>query len=233
MSDYQEQKEKVLQIAQRLSEHGYFGTKSGSAGNVSMLIEGTPYAAVTPSGKPYQDIVADEIAVVDMDGNRIEGDLEPSIETPMHLACYKNRKDVNAVIHTHQIAATVFGIINHNIPALFDEVTVAIGKEIVVVPYGLSGSEDLLNNVVANLDNRCHCYILQNHGALAVGKNLDKAFTYIELMEKVCTVYQRALATGMEVTTLDETLAGALHSIATSSQDMEIARKESLEQAAN
>ena len=233
MSDYTEQKEKVLQTAQRLSELGYFGTKSGSAGNVSMLIEGTPYAAVTPSGLPYPEMVVENIAIVDMEGNRIEGDLEPSVETGMHLACYKNRKDVNAVIHTHQLYASTFALINHDIPALFDEVVVAIGNKIEIVPYGLSGSDDLLNNVVSKLVNRCHCYILQNHGALAIGKNLDKAFTYIELMEKVCTVYSRALATGLEVTTLDEMLSTALHSITTSSQDMEIARKESLEQAAN
>jgi L-fuculose-phosphate aldolase len=128
------------------------------------------------------------------------------MEAPMHIAVYKSRRDVNAVIHTHQVYASVFSILNEPIPALFDEVTVSVGSTIDVVPYGLSGSPQLLENVATRLGNRCHCYLLQNHGALCVGRDLEKTLTYVELLEKTASIYYRALATGKSITTLPDPL---------------------------
>ena len=226
MGAYDRYKREVLQVSQMLSERGYFGTRSGTGGNVSVLIEGEQAVAVTPSGMRYGDMTVDDICVVDFDLIRIDARREPSVETPMHIAVYKNRKDVNTVIHTHQPYASVFAVLNEPIPPLFDEVTVAVGNSIDVVPYGLSGSGDLLNNVVSKLNNRCHCYLLQNHGALCVGASLEKTVTYVEMLEKVATIYYRALATGKTVTTLPDPLPAALQGIVTGAQDMEIARKE-------
>jgi L-fuculose-phosphate aldolase len=229
MGDYDEYKGQVLEVSQMLSEQGYFGTKSGSAGNVSVLIEGEEAIAVTPSGKKYGDMGAEDICVVDFELAHIDSRCDPSIEAPMHIAVYKNRRDVNAVIHTHQVYASVFSILNQPIPALFDEVTVSVGSSVDVVPYGLSGSPQLLENVVANLGNRCHCYLLQNHGALCVGRDLDKTVTYVELLEKTACIYYRALATGRPITTLPEPLTAVLMQFVTKAQDAEIARKDSLQ----
>ncbi|HYB98742.1 MAG TPA: class II aldolase/adducin family protein [Candidatus Limnocylindrales bacterium] len=228
MGKYDAWKRQVLEVSKRLSERGYFGTHSGSAGNVSALVDGEEAVVVTPSTLPYDDMQLDDLCVVDFDLGRIEGHRDPSIETPMHIACYRNRRDVSAVIHTHQINASVLAVLNKPIPALFDEVVISIGPTVEVAAYGLSGSEELLSNVVARLSNRCHCYLLQNHGALAVGPNLEKTFTYVELLEKVATIYVQALATGQPITTLPEPLTDALFGIVTGKQDMEIARKDGL-----
>jgi L-ribulose-5-phosphate 4-epimerase len=231
MGSYDEHKRQVLEVSQALSEQGYFGTKSGSAGNVSVLIEGEEAIAVTPSGRKYGDMRAEDICIVDFDLERIDATCDPSIEAPMHIAVYKNRRDVNAVIHTHQVYASIFSILNEPIPALFDEVTVAVGSTIDVVPYGVSGSPQLLENVVSKLDNRCHCYLLQNHGALCVGRNLDKTVNYVELLEKTASIYYRALATGRPITTLPDPLTEVLFRFVTKAQDVEIARKDSLQQS--
>jgi L-ribulose-5-phosphate 4-epimerase len=231
MGDYDEYKRQVLEVSQMLSERGYFGTKSGSAGNVSVLIEGEDAIAVTPSGKRYGDMRVGDICVVDFDLARIEATCDPSIEAPMHIAVYENRRDVNAVIHTHQVYASVFSILNEPIPALFDEVTVSVGSTIDVVPYGLSGSPQLLENVVSKLGNRCHCYLLQNHGALCVGRDLDKTVTYVELLEKTASIYYRALATGKAITTLPDPLTAVLSQFVTKAQDAEIERKDGLQRA--
>jgi glutamate-1-semialdehyde 2,1-aminomutase len=228
MARYDDHKQHVLRISKTLSERGYFGTHSGSAGNVSMLVDGEDLVAVTPSNLPYDAMQVEDICIVDFDLRRIEGDREPSIETPMHLACYRNRKDVSAVIHTHQVAASTLAVINQPIPALFDEVLIAVGPAVEVAAYGLSGSEELLENVVAKLSNRCHCYLLQNHGALCVGPNLDKTFTFVEHLEKISTIYLQALSTGRPVTTLPKDLTEALFGIVTGKQDMEIQRKQML-----
>jgi ribulose-5-phosphate 4-epimerase/fuculose-1-phosphate aldolase len=225
MGDYEQYRRDVLEVSQMLSEQGYFGTKSGSAGNVSVLIEGEDAIAVTPSGKKYGDMRAEDICIVDFDLAPIDAIRDPSIEAPMHVAVYKNRRDVNAVIHTHQLYASVFSILNEPIPALFDEVTVAVGSTIDVVPYGLSGSPQLLENVVGKLSNRCHCYLLQNHGALCVGSSLGKTVTYVELLEKTASIYYRAIATGKPITTLPDPLVTVLSHFVIEAQDAEIARK--------
>lgn len=231
MSTDTDLKHELLRISQELLDEGYFGTRYGTAGNVSALCDDQERVIVTPSSKNYRDITIDDLCVVNLEGQQLEGKHSPSIETPMHLAVYRNRRDVNAVIHTHQRYATMLSIINAPIPALFDEVTVAIGHTVDIVPYGLSGSEDLLNGVVDKLANRCHCYILQNHGALCVGPDLAKTRHFVELLEKCAMVYYHALASGREVTVLPEPMPMGLFQLTTGKQDMVIAQKDAAKAA--
>ncbi len=226
MGHYNDYKRRVLRISQRLSADGYFGSRSGSGGNVSMLVEGEDAIVVTPSHLQYDVMTVEDICVVDFALARIEGERKPSIETPMHVATYKVRADVSAVIHTHQTFASALSVLNQPIPPLFDEVTLAIGNIIDVVPYALSGSRELHDNVARKLANRCHCYILQNHGALCIGTDLDQTFTFVELLEKSARIYMQALATGKPVTVLPEKTVAQLRSELIACQDREIARKQ-------
>ena len=86
MGRYDDYKRQVLCISQRLSADGYFGSKSGSAGNVSMLVEGENAVVVTPTRLQYDVMKVEDICVVDFDLAPIEGARKPSIETPMHVA---------------------------------------------------------------------------------------------------------------------------------------------------
>jgi L-fuculose-phosphate aldolase len=227
MGRYDDYKQRVLRISQRLSADGYFGSKSGSAGNVSMLVEGENAVVVTPTRLQYDVMTLEDICVVDFDLAPIEGKRKPSIEAPMHVAAYQVRADVSAVIHTHQTFASALSILNESIPPLFDEVTLAIGNVIDVVPYALSGTRELHGNVAHKLANRCHCYILQNHGTLCVGTDLDKVFTFVELLEKSAHIYMDALSTGKPITVLPEKTVAQLHAAVIARQDREIARKNS------
>jgi len=226
MGRYDDYKQQVLSISQRLSVDGFFGSKSGSAGNVSMLVEGEDSVVVTPTRLPYDVMRVEDICVVDLDLRRVEGERKPSIETPMHVAAYKARADISAVIHTHQTFASALSILNQPIPPLFDEVTLAVGNIIDVVPYALSGTRELHDNVARKLANRCHCYILQNHGTLCIGTDLDKTFTFVELLEKSAHIYMDALATGKPITVLPEKTVAQLHAAVIARQDREISRKE-------
>src|SRR5437764_5512579 len=125
MSRYDSYQREVLAISRRLSEGGYFGSRSGTAGNVSMLIEGEDAVAVTPTRMRYDRMKPEDVCIVDFDLHPIEGGHKPSIETPMHIAAYRLRPDVNAVIHTHQTHASAISILNLPIPPLFDEFTLA------------------------------------------------------------------------------------------------------------
>ena len=207
MSKYEGYKKNVLEASQWLYQQGYFGSQRGSGGNVSMRISET-IMAITPSSVRYPELTAEDICIVDFDLSVIEENhkLKPSVESAMHSIIYRNRPDVNAIVHTHQTYGSAFGLINTPIPALFDEVAFSLGQTVDIVPYALSGSPELVNNVAGKLYNNANAYILQNHGILALGKDLDKAILHAELLEKVAHIYYLALSTGKPVTTLPESI---------------------------
>lgn len=204
MARYNEYKNSVLRYTMWLSDHGYFGSVLGSGGNVSVRINGENAFAITPSGMPYKDLTPNDICILDFEKNRIEGTQEPSMECDMHIAVYKGRPDVNAVVHTHQSKASIFAVINRPIPALFDEVCMNIGEIVDIVPYAPSGSRELAENVAGKLGNGCNCYIMQNHGVLCLGHTIEKACLNAELLEKVAAIYADALFTGLDISTLPE-----------------------------
>ena len=204
MGKFDKDKKAIIKCARWLSEHGFFGCLRGSGGNISVKLDTDNMIAITPSGRPYQEMLPEDISVVDYNLKSIEGQLKPSVETTMHVGVYRNRPDVNAVIHTHPVFAGILAVISKPIPALFDEVTLEIGASVEVIPYAISGSKELAENVIKKLGNDCFCYILQNHGALSLGRDLDQAWKNAELLEKVAQIYYYALTTGKEITTLPE-----------------------------
>jgi L-ribulose-5-phosphate 4-epimerase len=219
-------KKEVFDCVMHLVREEYI---QGNGGNVSKRVGNGDVFVVTPSQLDYEIMTVDDICVVDFDLKPVtDNGRRPSMETAMHLAIYKNRADVNAVVHTHQVFASIFALLNEPIPALFDEVANSIGNVVEVVPYGLSGSPQLMENVTGKLVNRANCYILQNHGAISVGTSLAKATRNAEHLEKCAKVYYYALSTGKPVTTLPADVQGLLAQLLNAGQDAEIARKSQL-----
>jgi len=204
VTEYIEYKKSVVRYTKWLSEHGYFGSVMGSGGNVSIRVAGEEAIAITPSGIPYLELIHDDICILGFDQNLIEGRHAPSMESLMHINVYKERPDVHAIVHTHQDKASLFSVINRPIPALFDEVCMNIGEIVDVVPYAISGSAKLADNVAGKVKNGCNCYVLQNHGALSLGATIEKACLNAELLEKIATIYADALFTGEKISTLPE-----------------------------
>jgi L-ribulose-5-phosphate 4-epimerase len=203
MGKFDPEKLTVLAATHWLAEHGYLGKRS-SGGNISLKIPGQDAVAITPSGRPYLKMAVEDVCVVDLDGRFLDGNLKPSIEAGMHLGIYKQRPDVKAVVHTHQTYASVLSIVNRSIPALFDEIIVEIGDVVEVIPYAFSGSAELVQNVVGKLNNQCHCYLIQNHGALSLGSDMERALKNVELLENLARIYCHALATGLDVNELPD-----------------------------
>ena len=228
MSKYDPYKKQVLTCTQWLSAHGYFGALRGTGGNVSVRIPGELAVAVTPSRRRYRDLSVADICIVDFDLEIIEGEFPPSVETGMHIAVYRHRLDVSAVVHTHQVKASALSLINQPIPPLYDEVVLHIGNEVAVVPYALSGTPELIANVTAQLGNNCHGYILQNHGALNLGETLEKAWLNVELLEKTAETYIAALSTGREVSPLPADIVDLLVIIRKDAQEKAIAKNREL-----
>ncbi|MCX5992540.1 MAG: class II aldolase/adducin family protein [Chloroflexi bacterium] len=192
---WESERKEVLQAAQRMAEKGF---TVGSSGNVSLRIKesgGRELVAITPSGRYYDSMKADDIVIVDFEGQRVEGELAPSIETMLHIGIYKARKKVNAVIHTHPVFGSVIAVTGMEIPPILDDQVTQIGGEIKVAQYALSGSPEMVKNVIAALGPR-NAVLMANHGALSVGRNMQEAFTICELLERTAGIYISALGLG-------------------------------------
>jgi len=224
MNEYKIYQETILSSIIELSENGYI---QGTGGNVSVRIPEKNIIAITPSQKEYNSLKTEDICIIDFDLNPIiDNGFKPSIEAGMHIAIYKNRQDVDAVVHTHQIYASIFSLIDHPIPALFDEVAINIGTTIEIIAYALSGSEELANNVAEKVMSRANCYILQNHGALSLGSDLKNAKQNAELLEKCAKVYYYALTTGKEISPLPDNIQNLAKTLMINKQNKHIEAKD-------
>jgi len=189
------EKKAVLEAAQEMAQKGLV---VGTSGNVSMRLKepsGRDLLAVTPSGRYYDLLEVDDIVVVDFEGQPVEGELATSIETMLHIAVYKARKKVNAVIHAHSVFSSAFSVAGLEIPTILDDQATYIGGEIKVAEYALPGSQELVRNVLSALGPR-NALLLANHGVLSVGRNMREAFTVCELVEKTAKIYACALSLG-------------------------------------
>lgn len=197
MTSYEDSKTLVVETCRKLVEKGYL---IGTGGNISVRVPGESALAITPSNYDYTKMRPEDICILGLDLKPLEGELKPSIESSMHAAIYEHRSDANVVIHTHQIYASTFALINEPIPALFDEQARFLGRSVEIVSYAPSGTGFLKRNIVSRLKNHCNAYILQNHGAICLAENADRAIFNVELLEKCALTYLLALCTEKKIT---------------------------------
>lgn len=197
MSQYHAYKCQIVEACQKLVEKGYL---MATGGNVSLRIAGQKAIALTPSNYDYLKMTADDVCILDFDRNVLEGERKPSVENGLHLAVYATRNDVNAVVHTHQVYASALALINAPIPALFDEQVRFLGRSVEIIPYAPSGTGFLKGNIAKAVKNNHNAYILQNHGALCLGHDLERAMHNVEILEKCSLAYLLALCADKPVT---------------------------------
>jgi L-fuculose-phosphate aldolase len=173
------------------------GLVSGASGNVSRRLRQPDgeLVAITPTRVPYSRLRVEDVLVIDFDAEPVEGEGVPSSETLTHLAVYRARPDVGAVIHTHSVYASVLAVAGLEIPPLVDEQVVALGGAVAVAEYGMSASEDLARKAVAALGER-NAVLLRNHGVVGVGVDLEEAAAVCELVERLAKIHVHALALG-------------------------------------
>jgi ribulose-5-phosphate 4-epimerase/fuculose-1-phosphate aldolase len=197
MGIYDPIKQQVVDICRTLVNRGYLKTAEG---NISLRIPGQLAFAITPSSYDYAKMQAQDICVLDLEVNRLEGEMKPSIESGMHAVVYQSRADVHAILHTHQVYASALAVINAPIPALFDEQVRFLGRRVEIIPYAPSGTSFLKKNVRRKIQNGSNAYILQNHGVLIFGGTTERAIANMALLEKCALVYLLALCTERKVT---------------------------------
>lgn len=167
----------------------------GTSGNISCR-EGD-LVAVTPSGTDYATMTPEEVVVVDLNGNQVDGELAPASELPLHLACYQ-RHGAQAVVHTHSTAATALSLLLDSVPAVHYQLAM-FGGTVAVAPYATFGTVELAENVSSALVGRTAA-IMKQHGTITLGQTLGKAYDGAQQLEWLCDVWLRASAVGAPAT---------------------------------
>ena len=163
------------------------GLVRGTSGNISARISGTDTFLIKPSGARMECLKADELVLVDLQGNRIRGESNVSMETPIHSVIYRTRKDVQAIVHTHAPTATAFGIAKTEILPLQIEVFMLLPNGVPVVPFEPPGSEALALAVQKKIEDY-DALILENHGIVTVGSTIEAACNLNEMVEEAAKI---------------------------------------------
>ena len=182
----------------------------GTAGNVSIRVDDK--VAISPSGVPYETMTAEDVVVFSMDGERVDGILEPSSELPLHLSVYRETA-AKAITHNHAPASTALGLVVDEIPPSH-YYSAMLGGIIRVAPYAEFGTDELARNVTDALKGRSGA-LMKNHGAITIGPTVKKAAGLLPILEYVCEIHLRAMATGAPIALLSpEQMADAKAAIA-------------------
>jgi L-fuculose-phosphate aldolase len=186
----------VAHACRRLAAEGLV---IGTAGNVSARA-GENEVAVSPTGAVLGELEPEDVTVVDMQGEVVAGDLEPTSELDLHLGVYR-RYDAGAVVHTHAPMATALSCVLDELPCVHYQMLL-LGGAVPVAPYATFGTPELANSVLDALEGRSAA-LMANHGAITHAGDANTAVELSLLLEWACTVYWRAAAIGSP-RTLDE-----------------------------
>lgn len=179
-----DQRKTVIDVARKAQDTGLIILTTG---NFSLRDKETDFVCLTPSGMEYNQLEPEDIVVLDLGGRIIEGRRKPSIETPMHLEVFRQRPDVNGVCHTHSTFATAWACADEEFPMILAELAAMLGGNLEKAPFRTMGTPELAGIVATTLKDK-NAVLMANHGLLAVGADLPKAFDHALLVEEAAKI---------------------------------------------
>lgn len=191
MNAYETKAALVRQAQQAFMDRMFAAT----SGNLSVYDRETGRMYITPGSFPYMEMTPEDVMVIDLDGNILEGPHKPSSEWRLHAEVYRAKENVNAVVHTHSPYATAFSINNLPIPVVLYEIVYFLGGDIPCAEGAIPGTKAVGENCVKVLNDRYGC-LMGNHGTLAIGDTLARAYTRALYIEDAATAYSLALSHG-------------------------------------
>ena len=145
-----------------------------TGGNVSARDAESGLVVIKPSGIRYEDLRADHMVVLDLDGKQVEGELKPSSDTASHLYIYQRRPDVCGVVHTHSPYATAFAALGRPIPCVLTAMADEFGGPIPCGGFALIGDE-AIGEIIIETIGKSPSVLLKHHGVFTVGKDATSA----------------------------------------------------------
>lgn len=190
MSENQLLKDYIIHLRKRFVTVGKLifrsGLTSGSGGQISARIPSTDLIMVKPTNFCMGRLQPEDMVIIDMEGHVVEGRYKPTSETPFHLHVYKNRKDVNAIAHTHSPYATGFGVAGVALEPIWVEAMACV-RGVPVVPYARGETRELGEAIIEYVKDG-YAGLLQNHGVVALAPSLEEAYQTakdVEWMAKI------------------------------------------------
>jgi L-ribulose-5-phosphate 4-epimerase len=159
------------------------GLVKGTSGNVSGRDPETGDIAIKPSGVSFQDITAESIVVLNAQGQVIDGDLRPSVDSASHLSVYRHRPDIGGIVHTHSKYATAFAVAGLPLPATTTTHACLFGGDIPVSGLVEIGEEQIGQAIIQGIGS-AQAILMRNHGVFAIGPNANTAFRHAVYVEE-------------------------------------------------
>ena len=195
------QRTKIIAMGKQLMAAGLV---HDGQGNLSIYDSASGYIAITPSAVPYAEREIEDICVVNLQGELIEGRWLPTSEIALHLIFYQQRNDVQAVVHTHAAFATAFSITGQAVlPILLNESAMALGGPVPVAPYGRPGTQELAQ-LTCDAAKDGNAAIMAHHGLVTVGSSLREAYRATLAVEATAQALFYARCMGGVVQALDD-----------------------------
>jgi L-fuculose-phosphate aldolase len=191
-------RQELIRTAQRMSE---LGINQGTSGNLSF--RAGENLIITPSGKHYDDMLADDLVEVCISTGQVIGGGRPSTEWRFHRDILARHSDVGVVLHAHPVYCTALACQHRDIPAFHYMVAAAGGKNIRCADYALFGTQELSAYVLEALGTNKAC-LMANHGMIALGNNLKSALNLAVEVETLASQYLRVLQMGEPILLSDE-----------------------------
>ncbi len=182
----------VVEYGKRMSQSGL---TNGTSGNISMYDPEKGYMAISPSGIGYMETKPEDVVVLDINGNIIEGDKNPSSEYLLHAEVYKKFSNARAVVHTHSTYCATFACLGMPIEAVHYLIAGASTHVIPVVPYATFGSAELAENLQKTKADG-NAMLLANHGMVAYADTIAKAYNVAENVEWVAHIQYLTMSIG-------------------------------------
>ena len=171
------------------------GLVTWTSGNVSARDADTGLVVIKPSGVRFEDLKSEDMVVVDLEGNLIEGSRKASSDTASHLYIYRHRDDVGGIVHTHSRYATAFAALGQPIPCVLTAMADEFGGPIPCGGFALIGGEEIGKVVIESIGNS-PAVLLQNHGVFTIGKTPTDAVKAAVMTEDAAATIWLALQLG-------------------------------------
>ena len=196
----EKEREQVVEYGKKMSSEGL---TSGTSGNISVYNAEKQLMAISPSGIGYFETEPEDVVIMNLNGEVVEGNRKPSSEWALHTAMYKIKPNCGAVVHTHSMYCTVFASLRQPLKAVHYVIGDAGVAEVPCAPYETFGTEELAESAAKTI-GKSDAVLLANHGMLACGKDIKVAYGLAKGMEYCAELQYRCMAIGKPVVLDDE-----------------------------
>lgn len=190
---------KLIELREAVCKYNKLLPKSGlvtmTSGNASARDFESGLVAIKPSGVDFEDLKPEDICVVDLDGNVVEGKYRPSVDTATHLYIFRHMPNAGGIIHTHSNYATSFAALGRPLPCYLTAMADEFGGPIPVSDYAQIGEEQIGKEVVEKI-GKSKAILMKNHGVFTIAKDVKSAFKSAVVLEDVAKTCHLALLLG-------------------------------------